>query len=372
MSGAGDFEPAFAAALTLAEASPSSHNSQPWALAVGAPAVLGLDGPAGSRALVVCLDEDRKLRTLAAHTLEMNLSCGMYLQALLLALRQQGFSGRLAWRIGDAPRPKFGADLPATWTPLAVAIVAPGKPDDDVTDRVAALPARRTNRAPYAEGALAAADVAPLCAGEVAAEGPVGEPLAVTIFDQPGDVKALGRFVARHAAADFAHAAAWRETHAYIRHDPANAVDGFPLTQLFGPLSWARTWFFRIALHPVTMGVLKWFGYPRIIAGEFGALVAGSPASVAFALTDPKAGDADQLLAGARLLDAWLRLTAAGFAMHPVSVVLQHDDIRTKLQSEFNLAGRVVFFARLGRPVAAFPPTPRRGAANARVARLGG
>jgi len=118
----------------------------------------------------------------------------------------------------------------------------------------------------------------------------------------------------------------------------------------------------RLALAPTTMRLLKYVGYPRIIAGQLGGLVGGSPATVTLAMPDPEPDRGALVVAGGLVLDYWLRATAEGLAMHPVSVILQHDDIRKRFQDAFGLSGRVVFFARLGVPDATFPPTPRRRA----------
>lgn len=69
------------------------------------------------------------------------------------------------------------------------------------------------------------------------------------------------------------------------------------------------------------------------------------------------------LSAAGALADYWLDATAAGLVLHPISIVIQHDDLRLALQRRFCLPGRVFFAARLGHPAAAFPasPAPRRG-----------
>ncbi len=73
----------------------------------------------------------------------------------------------------------------------------------------------------------------------------------------------------------------------------------------------------------------------------------------------------DTLAAASALADYWLDATAAGLVLHPVSIVIQHPDLRLALQRRFGMVGRVFFVARLGRPAAAFPASPRRAPAAA-------
>jgi nitroreductase len=81
-------------ACTLAALAPSSHNSQPWALVwIEQTAMLDqLSALIGhsfsdSKVLVLAIDRERELSGLAAHRVEMNVSCGLFLQLLLETLR---------------------------------------------------------------------------------------------------------------------------------------------------------------------------------------------------------------------------------------------------------------------------------------------
>src|SRR5690242_4213226 len=87
-------------AAGLASLSPSSHNSQPWALArmatggarAAAAGFLGIPEGGDEEYLVLALDRRRALTALPAHTVEMAVSCGAYWRLLLRALTAQGWS----------------------------------------------------------------------------------------------------------------------------------------------------------------------------------------------------------------------------------------------------------------------------------------
>jgi hypothetical protein len=200
---------------------------------------------------------------------------------------------------------------------------------------------------------------------------------------------ALAELVARYGGRDFAHRAAWRETHAYIRRDEAEAAragDGFTLGQLFGELSPPRRLGMRAALAPATMRLLRHAGYDRFLARQLAAAVRRSSAAVALCFDESdgsehpgipaspgdaggsggRAPDAGSVLrAGAALAGYWLAATRAGLALHPVSVVLQHEDVRAACERRLALPGRALFLSRLGYPVTAFPSSHRRSPSHA-------
>src|SRR5262249_29745143 len=139
------FEDALREAVDIARLAPSSHNSQPWGLAVvrspeaRRPVCDVLDRPGsgrpastpGARHLVLALDRGRELTALHDHRVEMYLSCGTYLHLLLEALRIAGWSAsRVAWNEdgrGDWLSP---AALPGEWLPLAAVRLSPAPPED--------------------------------------------------------------------------------------------------------------------------------------------------------------------------------------------------------------------------------------------------
>lgn len=353
-------EDGFSAALTraarLAQRSPSSHNCQPWALAelAGGPirqraaAMTGLDL---DRPLVLlALDRDRTLTALPAHHAEMLLSCGMYWHLLCQALNALG------WRVGVEYR--FAAEqtlgcLPASWTPLLAAGFERCAPDHEgfeLLDQLAGN--RRTNRANYTQ-----------------------EPIDPTLFSSEGKGKSRIRLwsddaartavtaaVARHGGRDFAHRLAWRETHSYLRRDERAAErrgDGFTLDQLLGPQSRSRRAVVRLALQPTTMQALRVFGYHRLLAGRLAAMLRSAPAVVGVHTVAAPVLGGDLLDCGETVLGLWLRAAEHGYALHPISVLVQHADVRQRVERELQVTGRLVFLARIGVAQTQVPSTPR-------------
>ncbi|MFD0416970.1 RedV protein [Streptomyces sp. NPDC127108] len=393
----------FAAALReaarIAVLSPSSHNCQPWAVAwarsevsrVAAARVVDgeADGPGGGRGdgtyqyLVLGLDRSRELRSLPAHAVEMLLSCGLYWQLLLRALEAQGWTVD-ALRFADGPLDAGaarGAELPGTtwprsWAALCVARLrgrggAEAQPTNggaELRALRAAARARRTNRAPYLPQPVRPA----LLDGLLAPSGcAAARDAAVTVrhLTSGADRAVFADFVAEHGGRDFSHREAWRETHAFLRADRARADasgDGFALDQLFGPLSWPSRQALRAALAPATMRLLGPVRYDRFVgrrlAHGLARMVRPTPVVVAMSFDRTEPTLADAVKGGARLADYWLCATAAGLALHPVSVVLQHEDLRAAFQSALRIPGRAFFVSRLGWPVTEFPCSPRRPA----------
>ncbi|SFQ38097.1 hypothetical protein SAMN04489713_12934 [Actinomadura madurae] len=373
----GTLAPAFAdalsAALDIAALSPSSHNCQPWGLArmaspparAAVSAALGAAPEAGGEFLVLAADRERRLGALPAHALEMELSCGLYWRFLERALAAQGWT-RVRSQVFPREAPPSGLGLPRTWEPLCAAeFRRDGEPDGALGALARLARHRHTNRAPFRPDS-----VEPEVLASLARHRGDGDalPVAVRHLRSWPERSRFAGFVAGHGGRDFAHGGAWRETHSFIRWSAGAASargDGFTLEHLFGPLPAHDRWARRLALAPAVMAALSRIGYPRFLAGRLAAVVRRSPVIVLMGLpvADPELPDV--LSAAGALADYWLDATGAGLVLHPISIVIQHDDLRLALQRRFCLPGRVFFAARLGHPAAAFPASPRRPAAVA-------
>ena len=346
-------------AIDVARLAPSSHNCQPWSLCevvsndTGRALATWLNEPwrAGERWLVLSIDRARALSALPSLETEMRLSCGMFLELLAVALGESGHAVRVVPCEGRPPV----ASYPASWHAVAAIAISPGVPRFAAW-RTCLVADRHTNRAPYQARSLGAAERAVLAAA--ASRFGEREGVAIELVADPGSIRNVGKFVGRHASIDFADLQAWTETFQYIRFDGEAAEDGFPITQLFGPLPTAVRTFLRIALSPPVMRVARHLGVPRVMAHELGKLVGSAPLLACISVTSdsPRA----ELTAGGVAMDLWMRATAAGLALHPVSSVLQHAELRERFQRLVVPRGRAVFFARVGFPTATFPPTPRR------------
>ncbi|MFD1660507.1 RedV protein [Streptomyces caeni] len=370
------FPAALDEATAIAALSPSSHNCQPWGLArltSGAAcraaarhfgSAPGGDD-AGSEYLALGLDGDRSLGALPAHEVEMFVSCGAYWQTLLRALDSLGWSVHRLDLPAATGREVLGAGWPAGWMLLAlVELRRTGRPDGTLDGLRAVARARRTNRAPYTPRAVASDMLAGL-------ERPVAGAVPTADIDvrhlTGPDLRRFARLVSRYAGLDFSHGPAWRETYSYIRRDDTEAAElgtGFTLPQLFGRMSAVRQLLLRCALAPATLRILRFGGYHRVLADRLAAVVRRSAAISVLAWDTPAPDRAEMVRGGARLADYWLRATRYGLALHPVSVVIEHDGPRHVVEDVFGLPGRVFFVSRLGHPATAFPPSPRRPVAS--------
>ncbi|HEY6035948.1 MAG TPA: hypothetical protein VIV58_16850 [Kofleriaceae bacterium] len=346
-------------AVDVARLAPSSHNCQPWALCevesndTARTLATWLSEPwrAGERWLVLSIDRARALSALPSLATEMRLSCGMFLELLVASLDESGHAVRVVPCEGRPPI----AGYPGSWHALAAIAISPGVPRFAAW-RTCLVADRHTNRAPYQARSLGAAERAMLAAA--ASRVRDREDVSLELVTAPAAIRAAGTFVGRHASIDFADLQAWTETFQYIRFDTEPTADGFPITQLFGPLPTPVRTFLRIALSPPVMRVARHLGVPRVMAHELGKLVGSAPllACVSVTSDSPHA----ELAAGGVAMDLWMRATAAGLALHPVSSVLQHAELRVPFQRLVAPRGRAVFFARVGFPTATFSPTPRR------------
>ncbi|AZM60896.1 MULTISPECIES: RedV protein [unclassified Streptomyces] len=370
------FEDALADAAALASLSPSSHNCQPWALARADSAearrmaadVLGTAGEAGAEYLVLALDRRRELRALDAHATEMRVSCGAYWRLLLRALAAAGWPVLRTYAVEDAARVRPAARWPSHWSPLAVAELRRGRPSAERLEDLWALArGRRTHRGPYRNTALGHGTLDALTRAVAAPPGAERDGIAVRHLTSAQDRASFADLLGRHAGRDFSHPGAWRETHAYVRWSAAEARrhrDGFTADQLFGPLTPPQRLRKRLTLAPPVMRALCLAGYQhRLAAHTAEAVRRRTPAVVALGITedpDGPSGVAEQLRGGERLLDYWLAATEAGLSLHPLSIVVQHDDLRRETAALFGLAGHPFFVSRLGISPGEAPASLRR------------
>jgi nitroreductase len=368
-------------AFSRATLAPSSHNSQPWAVAYlkSAPMRRALSDRIGrdlfsskEHWLLLALDTQLALDALPGHASEMRLSCGMFLQLALVALMECGFAAAVVGLEAPDASARAFRGLPPAWRPLAA--IGVGRGSTPAPPWSSSLAQRRhTNR-----GVYSAAPVPQHTRAELEASAPLfgqlkeGSLARVHSVAEAEAVRALGAFVARNAAIDFAHDSAWRETYRFIRFSSrqvALAEDGFSIDQLFGPMLWPMRLLLWAALSPPAMRLLRHIGVPRWIAGQLGELVARTP--LLLLVTARSAAPWAELVAGGLCMDLWMRATSAGLALHPVSVVLQHTDLRRRFEAMLGIDERVVFFARAGQAQSTAYQTPRRSLESSRSARPG-
>lgn len=395
-----DFEDALRVAAEIAAHSPSSHNCQPWALgwAIGAAArhaatrLLGENvvqaateyGHAADEDeyLVLALDRERQLTSLPWHALEMLISCGAYGEILLQAMAAQGWRADRVHFVNPAPAAHtpwddstyriFGDRWPDAWAPLCVIRLRHSHTSSvDLAELRETARARHTNRGPYRPESIDSAVLTELSTPRstlLSQAAPEHEP-KVTVRHVVSDAERaeFADLVSRHGGRDFSHPLAWQETHSFIRRSEADAEargDGFTLGQLFGHLAPPRRYGMRIALAPATMRLLQHVGYHRVLARQLAAMVRRSPAAVALCFAGDSPSTDSIVCGGAAMANYWLAATRAGLVLHPVSVILQHDDVRDELEHRLGLPGRAFFLSRLGCALTGFPPSHRLSASS--------
>jgi 4-hydroxy-2,2'-bipyrrole-5-methanol dehydrogenase len=401
------FQQALDEAAAIANLSPSSHNCQPWGhawlqsekakawarellqrrgdfagsvsiagsdSASGSDSIIGLDGITGAESIYLALaqDTDRSLSALPSHAAEMLLSCGSYWQHLLRALAAQGWIPAAIHHLdpGAAYRATACADWPPGWRMLSLAVLqrSDAPPSTSLATFRATAAARHTNRAPYRDMA-----VAPETLHELAHLSPIGAPASsassVTVrhLRSPTDLRRFATLIAHRSGRDFSDEAAWRETHSYFRwtaKDAAARRDGFTAQQVFGATSAPRALLARAALNPAVLPRLCRLGFDRYLGAQLAKTARATPVIAAAGLPMDAPTAPDLLTAGMWLADYWLAATRAGLALHPLSILTQHEDLRIELQQRFGLPGRTFFVARLGHPTAAAAATLWRSGAT--------
>lgn len=319
---------------------------------------------ADSMYLGIALDQARQLDALPAHLLETQLSCGAFTQMLTRALACQGWWLERGVLAGDPGSWQYGTTPDAVqalgeerwqpgWSLLAVLELRyVGVPEGSLTEFTELARRRRTHRGPYEDTAVDQALLDGLLTPSpgLAAEAPV-------IIRHLATRELRGQFaqfVAHGAGRGFNDPAVWRQARRYLRRDEAEAArygDGCQLDELLGqPTSLTHESGRGVGTRPTAMRLLRRFGYSRVLAGKLAATARSTPVVVAMGLTTGAPVAADGLRGGARLVDYWLAATRRGLALQPLSMLVQHDDLRQRIQSTLALPGRTFLISRLGRP----------------------
>lgn len=336
-----DFELLLRQAVEAARWAPSSHNCQPWRVIV-------IPGASeNERLLRLTLDQGRRLTALESLDLEMALSVGLFFGLLVTALQRLGLA--CEWALCDAndPSPNGEILMAIVTVRRATAQVFGGADLDSFVDLGRR---RRTCRTPFAPDPPPTEALAALSARRWP-ETVTGAALEIRTETDPKTLESLAKLTARYAALDFTHLRAWSETYRHLRFgEPGDedVTDGIFIDSLLGPLTPFKRQLLRFALAPLVMQALRPFGAPSRMADALAGLVAAGPGFLCCSLPEERPRRQDLLQAGARLAEIWLNAQAAGLALHPVSVLLQHEAPRRELQRLLGLSSRPVFVARFG------------------------
>lgn len=340
--------------LALAALAPSSHNCQPWHVSLldahGHPHA---DSGAAPHALVVGIDRRRALNALPAMQGEMHISAGGFAAILLNLLRLSGWQAHASLLPGARTTQHDALDL----EPLArieLGAFDPGRRSAGLAALADALRRRCTDRGLYrGDFALQDAmrqDVLPhSLAGAQASEPWHWHAVQPGLrYDQ------LGAFYRQHAMRDFVHGPAWRETYRHLvfsgAGQPRDGV-GINIQSLFGPMPAWRRCLHRVVLHPLLLGALGPFGASARAGAQIERLIHSSPAVVYLSTAASHAqAPCRHVLAGEAIARLWLAASVSGLSLHPLSVALQHPDLRARLGHLLGCDEELLFIARAGVP----------------------
>jgi hypothetical protein len=329
------------AAADVARRAPSSHNCQPWTIAVGP---CDRDGLRFAR---VTINPRTRLRALPSLDAEMAISLGLFLAVFRRMLDRMRLPCAVCETLPDGVVMRVGPALEAS--------LAGG------ADFAGAVRRRRANRGPFLPSAISPERLRAMLDTRWGGLG-LGAPAAGELYMEQRSRAAVAALIRSHGALDFLHRDAWRETYRHIRFAPAEEVVegvGFSIDSLLGPQSPPRRQMMRTLLHPLTMQALRPLGLPRRMAGALAGLVEAAPGLLVLVAPESEPCFADLLETGQRLAEIWHAAEDNGIQLHPLSVLLQHARPRRDLRDALGLSGHPLFLARIGEAARAAAPTPR-------------
>jgi hypothetical protein len=291
---------------------PSAHNAQPWRLT-----------HSGSDTFELHYDHLDYL-PFDPDDRDAYLAIGAFLETLDLAAQRHGH--RLGFRPVFA---RTGSDLLVGTIQLHVS--APGEPVDPLAGPAAY---RHTNRSAY--------DNTPLTEALTTDLTGIGCHLVAP--------RRVARLVRRASILSWRDRRFVADLRAWISGDPGAPAGmtpaGLPLTRF----EWAAL---RLALRagrlPAPLALVYAGRDIRLLAKAQAVAVIGAPDLSPAALVD----------AGRRLLRAWVTITAAGYAYHPISIAVDRPETAPEVAAAAGVPVPVALF-RIGRPVREAPMSNRR------------
>lgn len=308
-------------AIDIARFAPSSHNCQPWQINV-----ISVDN--NRMQFDILFEQSRLLTGLPSLNREMYLSCGVFSEYLLQALKYLGFKVKSYW-CGDT----------AQLLQVEAQLQLQSASDKEALARLELLvKTRRTLRFPYHSTNLPE---------ELIYQVKHNFNGNIAIHSGTGTMKMVACLVKYYARLDFSDRKAWSETFDYICFDEkAEREDGFYFSSLFGKTSYWFRWAFRLVLHPTNHRMYSFFGLPNIIAKNFAKLIRED--GYVITLTVVNESPKSLFSAGRDLGRISLVVQGIGWSMHPLSVLVQHDEPRGQLSDCLGLNQPLVYVARLG------------------------
>jgi hypothetical protein len=309
-------------AVDIARFAPSSHNCQPWQIRLCSvkPQWISFE---------LQFDQTRMLDSLPSLTREMYLGCGIFLEFLLQVLAGLGMQTQTRW-LGHGRRL------------IAIEARLTSAPDERLLEHlIYQIQSRRTVRAPYRSPQIPAQLHEKISHENSLFDG------NVALHCGTEKMKTLATLCRHYASLDFSNRNVWRETFRYIHFDETQATeDGFYFSNLFGQRSaWFR-WAFRLGLHPSNHWLYSLLSIPAMMASTFSKLVSTQGHIMTLTAGDESAKSL--FVAGRSLGRFTLKIQQMNWVMHPLSVLVQHDEPRARVAAALDLHQPLVYIARLG------------------------
>ncbi len=324
-------------ALSWALLAPNPHNLQSWVADIREPGLIRLS-----------VDLQRLLPASDPPNRQVLIGCGAFLELLCLAAAQQGQRAEVTL-LPEGDYAASGVDA----RPFAtVRLTADASVQPDAF--FAAVPLRRTNRAPYTAQVPDAQALTQLAA---AAQRP-----GITLHSSTdaAKVQRLRELAIAGYRVEFGHAATWTESARLMRVGAAAVAAEPSGVAVTGTMAW----FGRQLGMLSPQALLKTDGVAARTAIDSSTEAAQHTHAWAW-LSSADNSRRTQIEAGRAYLRTDLAAAQLGLAIHPNSQVLQEFDAMSALYDQFHAEvgaappGRVQMFVRLG--YAARPePAPRR------------
>jgi len=287
--------------LQAAILAPSAHNSQPWRF--------GIDGE------TIRLGWDARRRLPAGDPagayLAIGLGAAVESLALGLATDRVGCEVAVDWRL-DACQ-------------MATIRLVDGAACND--GLAAHLTARKTTRLPFAPQPVSESDQT-ILDSEARRGG-----CMLVVAQERQQLRAIAEATGEGTARNFADAAVFDEFCGWLRRPGDPRFDGLAFDAL--ELRGARAIVARYALRPASMRTLRRTSLHRLLAAEQTRLAMAT--GTFCLLTVPSTALTDMFQAGRTIQRVWLRATALGLRVHPMTAALDHIETRSALASSFGI-----------------------------------
>ncbi|MCY4046055.1 MAG: hypothetical protein OXE99_13385 [Cellvibrionales bacterium] len=305
-------------AIDIARHAPSSHNSQPWRVNI-------ISDDKSQLIAAIGFDSTRMLTTLPKLNDEMFISLGVFTGFLKKTLTAQSIEAKVQWV------QKGYNIIQITLTKAAI--------NHAYYFDESLIIERHTARGPYLSTGLSNDQKYTL------SESMQGN-IECRFIESLAEKQKIKSLVNDYAGLDFANKAVWAETYRHIQFANQHKDHGFTLKHLFGDVSSIFEAAFRLGFHPKNHFLYQALGMPNRLAKGLADLMEKTPCF--FALTIKEEMPKAFYTTGLSLADFMYQATELGLSINPVSVLLQNDTPRKKLESLIANDRKIAFFARIG------------------------